>query len=88
MEAEASRQLQAGSIIPVPQSAGADLRKPALPRRKKMKKLLLIILIALLSTAAVANDPKKKYGDQRKYQKMFCVIAGIPINLCKGKKRP
>jgi hypothetical protein len=53
-----------------------------------MKKLLLIVLITLLSTAAIANDPKKKYGDQRKYQKMFCVIAGIPINMCKGRKRP
>jgi hypothetical protein len=54
----------------------------------KTKKLLLIALVLMLSTAttAQANDPKKEYRDQKKYQKMFCVLAGIPIPYCKGKK--
>ena len=52
-----------------------------------MKKLLPVLIALLLAGSVSANDPKKPYYEQKKYQKMFCVIVGIPIKYCHRKEK-
>jgi hypothetical protein len=51
------------------------------------KVLLAVVMLSLCAGNVGANKPGVPYDEQPKYQRMLCILAGIPMKYCRRKEK-